>query len=494
MKESTMSIRARLFGIITSFVVILLAIGAGGGYIIYRTGTSAGLTTFLSIVSVLLLLGGVIGFIHIRRISASLQNLMAGVKAISKGKSADLPVDSSDEFGTLSKAINETMHKLRAYMQVEEENKRNQDNVIKFLEVVSTAADGDFTKKAPVTTDVFGSIADAFNMMTEELSSLIKDARTTAQGFEKDSVQALNLLKDMADGSETQMVQLRNATESVDETAQATMEISEKTQDATALSIQAAEVSQKGERLVAKSIEGMQLIRGAVQTINKKMKMFSERIIEIASISGMIAEISSRTNLLSMNASIEAARAGDAGRGFVVIAEEIRNLADKSAQATRDITDIIRYIQTEAGEITSSLEEETEIVEKQSDLAAETKSSFAEITSAVDKSKVIVSEILPLSQKQRKMTNEVVLSMENVNRISLELLGLVHESESISEKLSHSSKELLTSVEKFKLSETTEMKPEESRHEGFETADLKAGDYDYVEVNNGALEAGKEVA
>jgi len=461
-----MSIKVKLFGVITLLVVISLAIAVGGGYSIYQMNISDGsgfslfgkepMKAFLAAASALILLGCATGFFIVRKIGISLNELKYGVTAINSGEINAINIRSSDEIGEIAGEFNEITETLNVYREKEKELEKNQENVINFLEVVSTASEGDFTKRAPVTTDVFGSIADAFNVMTEELSLLIKEVRTTASRFEEDSSSTLGLLKEMADGSETQMVQLRNATEAIDETAQATLVISEKTQDATGLSIKAEEASLKGEALVAQTIEGMQLIRATVQRINKKMKMFSERVIEIGTISGMIGEISSRTNLLSMNASIEASRAGEAGRGFVVIAEEIRNLADRSAEATREITNIIHSIQTEAGEITSSLEEETEIVEKQTDLAAETKSSFTEISRAIVQSKGIVSEILPLSQTQRKMTSNVVLSMENVNRISLELLGLVQDSENISGTLSRSSKELLLSVDKFRLLEHDE--------------------------------------
>ncbi|GBE02706.1 methyl-accepting chemotaxis protein PctA [bacterium BMS3Bbin06] len=386
------------------------------------------------------------------RIVRPLSALMKGIRAISEGNvNLSVDVKSTDEIGQIATVLNETLARLRGYIQTDEERKKTQENVIQFLDVVSTASEGDFTRRAPVTADVFGSIADAFNLMMDELSSLINEVRNTARGVGEDSFNLLDMLKKMSEGAEDQMVQLKDATGTIDETAGATLEISEKTDDATRISALATEAASKGGKLVNQSIEGVQLIRLTVQTINKKMKMLSERIMDIGTISGLIAEISSRTNLLAMNASIEAARAGDTGRGFVVIAEEIRGLADRSAEATKEITHIIRAIQTEAGEITASLEEETQIVERQTALASETGTSFSEIERAIDKTKGIVSEIYNLSQSQKGTTDRVVLSMESVNRISLELLNLVQDSESISERLSVSSKELLSSVEKFLL-------------------------------------------
>ncbi|RMG00536.1 MAG: methyl-accepting chemotaxis protein [Nitrospirae bacterium] len=390
------------------------------------------------------------------RITVPLRTLVEGIERVGKGELVELEVKSTDELGEIAMVFNETMQKLRAYIQTEEERKKTQENVIQFLDVVSTAAEGNFGRRAPVTADVFGSIADAFNLMMDELSNLIRDVRKTAEGVGEESFTLLEMLKRMSEGAESQMVQLKEATEAIDQTANATLQISEKTEEATRISKMATDAASKGGQLVNQSIEGMQLIRVTVQSINKKMKMLSERIMEIGTISGLIGEIASRTNLLAMNASIEAARAGEAGKGFVVIAEEIRGLADRSAEATKEITNIIRAIQSEAGEITTSLEEETEIVERQTALATETGTSFDEIQNSIQKSTGVVSEIYDISQTQREMTGKVVLSMESVNRISLELLKLVQDTEGISEKLTASSRELLGSVDKFILEERKE--------------------------------------
>ncbi|GBD98257.1 methyl-accepting chemotaxis protein PctA [bacterium BMS3Abin07] len=404
-----------------------------------------------------LLFGFLLSLFISNRIVSPLGELMKGIRAIGEGKvNVAVEVKSSDEIGQIALVFNETLDRLREYIQTEEERKKSQENIIAFLAILSNASDGDFSEKAPVTADVFGSLADAYNLMIDELSLLLRDVRNTAHSVGEESFTLLDMLKKMADGAETQMVQLKGATEAVDETADATIKISEKTEEATKISVMASEAASKGGDLVDQSIGGMTLIRATVQTINKKMKMLAERIMEIGTISGLIAEVASRTNLLAMNASIEAARAGDSGKGFVVIAEEIRSLADKSADATKQINNIIRAIQTGASEITTALEEETEIVEKQSVVGSETGVAFRDIEGAVGRTRGIVSEIFQLSQTQREMTNNVVLSMESINRISLEMLKHVQDSTEISGSLSESSRELLSSVEKFKIQEEAE--------------------------------------
>jgi methyl-accepting chemotaxis protein len=190
-----------------------------------------------------------------------------------------------------------------------------------------------------------------------------------------------------------------------------------------------------------------------VQVINKKMKNLSERILEIGTISKLISDIATRTTILAMNASIEASRAGEQGRGFLVISDEIKRLADKSAEATKQINGVIKSIQTDAGEVTASLEEETKTVESQTRLAQDTGDAFNSIKDAIEKSKSVVTEISELSKAQLEITKNVDEAMLRVVEISQIAQRHVEDSSKITTGLNKQSSELLLSVDTFRLPE-----------------------------------------
>jgi len=417
------------------------------------------------VIPIFLLLAILAGIFVSARIVRPLKGLMQGIEAISRGELEEVEVTSSDEFGQIADVFNSTVQRLRGYVMTEEQRQEMERNFIKFLEVVSSAAEGDFTQRAPVTADMFGSLADAFNLMVEELSGLMKDVRRTAEEVGQETKNLLQTFRKMSEGAETQMVQMKNASAAVDETVVATTDIASKAEEATGAADKASEAAKNGGELVTRSIEEMNLIRAAVQGINKKMKILSERIMEIGTISGLIGEIASRTNLLAMNASIEAARAGEAGKGFVVIAEEIRSLADRSAQASKEIGNIIKAIQTEAGEITASLEEETEIVEEASKVANETGQAFQQIQDSINQTTRLINEIHNSSQHQRQVASNMVLAVEAANRISLEFLNYVREAQAATDTLTKASERLIYAVERFRLPEETEEEISEEVYE-----------------------------
>ena len=404
----------------------------------------------IPVVSLLLVLIGLFSASVVgKRIAASFEKFKAGVANLSEGNFEEIEVDTHDELAEVATLFNESLHKLQDSIITESEREETQSNLIGFLEVVSEAADGDLTVKAPVTADAFGSIADAYNLMVDSLAEQMADTRQKAEEVGRESQHLLEIFRAMEAGAEKQATQVREATNFVNETSSTTLEISDKATLAQETSALVDQVTGHGSNLVMQNIEGMQLIRVTVQVINKKMKSLSERLLEIGTISQLISEVATRTTILAMNASIEAARAGEQGRGFLVISDEIKRLADKSADATKQITGIIKAIQTEAGEVTASLEEETRTVEGQTKLAQDTGEAFTEIQKAIGDSKQVVTEIFDLSQKQQHLTNEAVLSMKEVSLISQQAMSSVKDSARISEGLHDMSETLLSSLSQF---------------------------------------------
>lgn len=400
-----------------------------------------------------MVIGLLISLLMAGRIVTPLKSLLTGIEAAGRGELMEVPVKSSDELGQIAGRFNETMNQLKESLQTDAERRSTQKNVMAFLEVVSQASEGDLTVKAPVTADVFGNIADAYNLMIDSLSDLMKGVRASANEVGQESKRLMGIFADMEQGAESQMTQVKQATAAVDETAATTHEISTKVTAAQDSSARMGQTAAQGRELVSQNTDGMQSIRVTVQSINKKMKTLSEHLLEIGTISNLISEVSSRTTILAMNASIEAARAGAQGKGFMVIADEIKGLADRATEATKQISTTIKTIQTEAGEVTASLEEETKIVEKQTSLANDTGEAFREIESAINDSRNVVQEIYDLSQGQRKLTNNVVLSIEEVSKISMKALSLVKNSVAISEGLNNTSVNLLSALKPFKLPE-----------------------------------------
>jgi twitching motility protein PilJ len=375
-------------------------------------------------------------------------NVIGNVK---KGKYSDrIRIDSRDELYDIAETFNETMDKITALIQTDDERKKMQEDIVRFLNILSAASDGDLSHKAEVTPDIFGSLADAFNLMVEGLSDLIKEVKKSAEEANGRSIALAEIIRKLEAGADMQKIEVKTASEAVTISAESATRIAEKTKVAQQISEDAFMAINRGGKIVADSINGMQLIRVTVQAINKRMKLLSEKMMEIGIISQLISEIANRTNLLALNASIEAARAGEQGKGFVIIADEIRGLAERSGKSTKQISEIIGAIQNEAATVTKHLEEETNYVEMETNMASDTGTIFAQIETIIKNIGSITAEIDTATGDQKAITSKVVISMEEVQRISQDVLNVVSDLNEISTALSDSSHFLITSTERFK--------------------------------------------
>jgi len=387
-----------------------------------------------------------------RSIAKPLVAIGTVIESVKKGHYADrIKIDSRDEFYDIAETFNGMMDRVVTLIQTDDERKRMQEDIVRFLNILSAASDGDLSQKAEVTPDVFGSLADAFNLMVEGLSDLIKEVKKSAEEANSRSSALAEIIRKLEAGADMQKIEVKTASDAVIISAESATRIAEKTKVAQQISEDAFTAINRGGKIVADSINGMQLIRVTVQAINKRMKLLSEKMMEIGIISQLISEIANRTNLLALNASIEAARAGEQGKGFVIIADEIRGLAERSGKSTKQISEIIGAIQNEAATVTKHLEEETNYVEMETNMASDTGTIFAQIETIIKNIGSITTEIDAATGDQKAITSKVAISMEEVQRISQDVLNVVNDLTDISTALSDSSNFLITSTERFKL-------------------------------------------
>jgi len=324
------------------------------------------------------------------------------IEAIIKGNfDKRINLKTGDEFQKIAEAFNQMMDKLSTLIQTEEEKREMQNNIIKFLQVMTSASEGDLTKRAEVTPDVFGSLADAFNLMADGLSQLVNEVQNSANNVGEKTVTINEIITKLKTGAQIQKNEIEKIASMIAESSEIVSSTTEKTMVATDVSKEALEAINKGNEIITETMSSIQLIRAAVQVINRRMKLLSEKLMEIGTISSIISEIANRTNLLALNASLEAARAGEEGKGFIVIAEEIRGLADRTAKSSKNISEILTSIQEEASLVTKHLEEETNYVEIGTKMVTETTSIFEKIDSIISKIGDIILDINEFAKKQK---------------------------------------------------------------------------------------------
>jgi len=381
------------------------------------------------------------------------KDLMRVAEAIGRGDlSTRATITTADEFGQLGSTLNQTIERLQGLVQSETDRDKMQGQVIGLLSVVSTAAEGDLTAKAEVTADALGSVADAFNLMITGLTSLVTQASSVAVEVQRSTSEILRSSERMRSGASQQAAQIRNAAEAVNAMSVTTQRMSENADAATQTSVKATQAAVKGGTAVAETIKGMQRIRATVQSTGKKIKGLGERSLEIGAIIEVINEIATQTNLLALNAAIEAARAGEQGRGFAVVADEVRKLAERAARSTKDITGLIKGIQVETSEAVTVMEEGTREVEEGTKLADQAGAALREIEQIVKQTASLMTDITRAAGDQVKSTESVVQTMGSISRLTQETTQGVQETVTTISKLADLTKRLTDAIGRFKVS------------------------------------------
>ncbi len=407
---------------------------------------------------------GIASSLSIRQLRRTTRDLQSQFDAVRQGNlNVKATVYSEDEFGQLATGFNEmarviftTTNEATRKAEEQEEAKENlQRQVIRLLDDVEGAARGDLTVQAEVTADVLGAVADAFNLTIQNLRDIVQQVKVAAREVTKGSTNSETFARALSSDALRQAEELAATLNSVQVMTDSIQRVAEAAREAEAVTHDASEIAQKGGEAVENTVAGILEIRETVAESTRKVKRLAESSQEISKIVALISQIASRTNLLALNASIEAARAGEAGRGFAIVADEVRQLADKSAKSLKEIEQIVMQIQSETGSVMTAMEEGTQQVIKGTKLAEEAKRSLDNIIHVADRIDKLVRSISADTVNQTDTSRAVAQVMQSVELTAQETS---QEAQRVSGALQHLvgvSRDLISSVERFRV-ETSE--------------------------------------
>lgn len=403
---------------------------------------------------------GFMGNLTLKQIRRTTDDLQAQFEAVRQGNlNAQATVFSEDELGHLSTGFNEmarviftTTSEAQRKADEQEEAKENlQRQVIRLLDDVEGAARGDLTVQAEVTADVLGAVADAFNLTIQNLRDIVQQVKVAAKDVTKGATNSETFARALSSDALRQAEELAVTLNSVQVMTDSIQRVAEAAREAETVARDASTIALKGGEAVENTVAGILEIRETVAETTRKVKRLAESSQEISKIVALISQIASRTNLLALNASIEAARAGEAGRGFAIVADEVRQLADKSAKSLKEIEQIVMQIQSETGSVMTAMEEGTQQVIKGTKLAEDAKRSLENIIQVANRIDILVRSITSDTVEQTETSRAVAHVMQSVELTAQETS---QEAQRVSGALQHLvgvSRDLIASVERFRV-------------------------------------------
>ncbi len=361
-----------------------------------------------------LILGALIGYRLARALSGGIVHIAQVAEQAAAGNlQARAKLDSKDELGQMAKSFNAMLDRITALVSTEEERDVMQKRLMQFLVLVSDVGKGDLTKRGEVTADMFGNLADGFNLMLGRFAQLMKQVREAAEKVNKSAGSLRDSAGQMSGTAKHQAEESVRTLSAVEGLATSMRQVAETAGASSESAKQVLQATERGREAVQETVQDMQSIRGAVQRMSKQVKALGDRSLEISQIVSTIREIANQTNLLALNAAIEAAGAGEAGARFAVVADQVRKLAESSTQATREIADLVKVIQTETQDAVVAMEHETQAVEAGSASALKTGDVFKEISSIAQRSAELAQTIASSATEQTVSTDKVGRSIKD---------------------------------------------------------------------------------
>jgi len=330
-------------------------------------------------------------------------------------------------------------------------NDANQAAILRLMNELQTVAEGDLTQEATVTEDITGAIADSVNYTVEELRSLVSNVQNTAAQVAQTTSDVDATSTELLAASNEQLHEIRETGRSVLEMAGRINEVSVQAQESARVARQSLQATDTGLKAVQNAIGGMNAIRDQIQETSKRIKRLGESSQEIGEITELISDITEQTNVLALNAAIQAASAGDAGRGFSVVAEEVQRLAERSADATRQISALVRAIQNDTADAIGAMERSTQGVVEGAKLSDSAGTALSEIDRVSRRVADLIEQISNAASREAGLANGVAENIQHIFAVTEQTGEGTRVTAGQVRDLSRMAEELRQSVSRFKI-------------------------------------------
>lgn len=333
----------------------------------------------------------------------------------------------------------------------QDENEKNQAAILRLLDELEYVAEGDLTVNATVTEDITGAIADSVNFAIEQLRQLVQAINDTAASVTQSSQQTQLTATELATASEQQAQKIASVSAAIADMVNSIKQVSTSATQSASVADRSVAIAHNGAQVVQRSIDGMSTIREQIQETSKRIKRLGESSQEIGDIVGLINDIADQTNVLALNAAIQASMAGEAGRGFAVVADEVQRLAERSANATKQIEGLVKTIQADTNEAVMSMESTTTEVVQGAKLATDAGEALKEVQTVSSSLADLIQQISNEAQLQASSAGQISQNMEVIEQITSTTTAATRTTADSVGQLNEMAASLQKSVSGFKL-------------------------------------------